>query len=154
MNLDEEYIHYQEGLTSLNRAWRTLCELEKTPSGSAIWSAAYRMAVVEYCKPFTKSWISKNEWCKLPLPDVPDESRLLHDRLLDLRNQVMAHSDLNILDAKICYDKTAEFPIPLISKNILGNFPSVTEIKSQVETVLDALYQQETKYEPLFKHDP
>lgn len=151
MNLDEEYIHFQESITSLNRAWRTLCELEKSQPGNAIWSAAYRMVVVEYCKPFTKSQVNKNERHKLPLPNIPDDSKLLHDRLLKLRHQVMAHCDLSPLDANVSYDKTDDFPMPLIVKNVLGNFPSITEIKNLVETVLDALYQKESQYELRFK---
>jgi hypothetical protein len=109
------------------------------------------MVIVEYCKPFTISQISKKERYKLPLPSVPNESKILHDRLLDLRNQFMAHSDLTALDAKVYYDKTAEYPIPLICKSKLGDLPSVTEIKNQVEIVLDALYQQESQYEFRFK---
>lgn len=66
----------------------------------------------------------------------------------------MAHSDINVLDANVSYDKTANFPIPLIVKNILDNFPSIIEIKNLVETVLDALYQQEAQYELRFQQRP
>lgn len=151
MNLDEEYIHFQESITSLNRAWRTLCELEKCEPGNAVWSAAYRMVVVECCKPFTKSQINDKERYKLPFPDVPDESKLQHEKLLMLRHQVMAHSDLSVLDASVSYDKTANFPVPLIAKNVLDGFPSVTEIKKLVEIVLDALYQEEHEYRLRFR---
>lgn len=154
MNLDEEYVHYQESITSLNRAWRTLCELESAPAGNAIWSAAYRMAIVEYCKPFTISQINKSERYKLPSPNLTDKFDKFHARLLELRNQVMAHSDLGALDAKVYYDQTAEFPVPLIVQNKMDNFPSVREIKNQVEAVLDALYQQETEYEKRFSQRP
>jgi hypothetical protein len=154
MNLSEEYIHFQESITSLNRAWRTLCELEKCKPGNAVWSAAYRMVVVEYCKPYTPSQINKIERHKLSLPNIPDESKLLHGRLLKLRHQVMAHSDLSVLDANVSYDKSADFPAPLIFKNVLDNFPNITEIKKLVETVLDALYQQEAQYELRFKQQP
>lgn len=154
MNLDEEYVHYQESITSLNRAWRTLCELEKAPSGNAIWSAAYRMLIVEYCKPFTVSQINESKRHKLPPPSLTDDCKKLHARLLDLRNQVMAHSDLTVLDTNVCYDQTAEFPVPLIVKNVLDNFPSVSEIKNQVEAVLDSLYQQEAQYELRFRQRP
>jgi hypothetical protein len=154
MNLDEEYIHFQESITSLNRAWRTLCELEACPPGNAIWSAAYRMVVVEYCKPFTNSQINKSERHKLSLPNIPDASKLLHHQLLNLRHQVMAHSDLNVLDAAVSYDETATFPVPLIVHSVIGNFPSIAEIKSLVEAVLDRLYQQEAKYVLRFKQRP
>lgn len=154
MNLDEEYVHFQESITSLNRAWRTLCELENAPSGNAIWSAAYRMVIVEYCKPFTISQINRSERHKLPLPSLTDDCNNFHARLLELRNQVMAHSDLSVLDAKVCYDQTTEFPVPIIAKNVLGNLPSVSEMKNQVEAVLDALYQQNSQYELRFKQRP
>ncbi len=154
MNLDEEYIHFQESITSLNRAWRTLCELERCPPGSAVWSAAYRMAIVEYCKPFTQSQINSSERHRLPNQNIPDTSNLLHDRLLKLRHQVMAHSDLSVLDANVSYDKTADFPIPLIVQNVADNFPSVTEIKDLVETVLDVLYKQEAQYQLRFEQQP
>lgn len=154
MTLDEEYIHYQESITSLNRAWRTLIELESLESGNAVWSAAYRMVIVEYCKPFTPSQINSKDRYRLPLPQIPDSSKILHERLLNLRHQVMAHSDINVLDASVSYDKTANVPIPLIVKNILDNFPSIIEIKNLVETVLDALYQQEAQYELRFQQRP
>ena len=154
MNLDEEYIHFQESITSLNRAWRTLCDLESHPSGNAIWSAAYRMAVVEYCKPFTKSQINKNERYKLTLPSVSSDLEQLHERLIVLRDKVMAHSDLSVLDAKVYYDKTAQYPVPLIVQNKLDSFPSVAVIKHLVETVLDALYAEEPEYENKYEQKP
>jgi hypothetical protein len=90
----------------------------------------------------------------LPLPNIPDESKLLHDRLLKLRHEVMAHSDLSALDANVSYDNTAYLSMPLIVKNVFEDFPSITDIKSLVETVLDALYQQEAQYELRFKQRP
>ena len=154
MTSDEEYIHYQESITSLNRAWRTLCELENFRAGNAIWSAAYRMVILEYCKPFTQSQINSSERYKLCLPNIPDKSKLLHEQLLKLRHQVMAHSDLHVLDASVSYDKTANFPVPLIVKNILDSLPGIIEIKDLVETVLDALYQQEAQFELRFQQKP
>ena len=147
MNLDEQTVHFQESITSLNRAWRTFCELEKAPLGNAIWSAAYRMMIVEYCKPFTSSQINESKRHKLPPQSLTDDGKILHTRLLDLRNQVMAHSDLTVLDVNVCYDQTAEFPVPLIVKNIMNNFPDVGERKKQVEAVLDFLYHKKTQYE-------
>jgi len=66
----------------------------------------------------------------------------------------MAHSDLSVLDAKVYYDKTAEYPVPLIVKNKLDSFPRVSVIKHLVETVLDALYAEEPKYENKYEQMP
>ncbi|WP_143056968.1 hypothetical protein [Nitrosomonas marina] len=75
MDIDKEYIHYQESITSLNRAWRTACELESTPPGSAIWSAAYRMVLIEYCKPFKNSFDEARKRYALSVPHFDAEKR-------------------------------------------------------------------------------
>lgn len=152
MKLDEEYAHFQESLTSLNRAWRTLCELETSPSDNAIWNAAYRMVIVEYSKPFTKSKINKRKVHSLPLPIISGDLEILHNRILSLRHQVMAHADLTVLDVNVSYDKHAAYPTPLVSKTILGGIPSVIEIKELIEVILDELYKQEDQYELRFKN--
>ncbi len=147
MNIDEKYIHYQESVTSLNRSWRTLCELETSKAGNAIWSAAYRMALVEYCKPFKTSYGKNKVKLKLPRPNLDHEELELHEKIVGLRDQVLAHSDLSVLDASVSYDKNASFPVPLIVSNVLGELPQVTDIRNLVELVLDELYSKQGKYE-------
>lgn len=154
MNIDEEYIHYQESITSLNRSWRTLCELETSKAGNAIWSAAYRMALVEYCKPFKTSYGKNKVKLKLPTPNLDKEELALHEKILDLRDQVLAHSDLSVLDASVSYDKNVSFPVPLIVSNILGELPKVADIRNLVELVLDGLYSKQGKYEQHYAEQP
>lgn len=150
MIIDTEYIHYQESITSLNRSWRTLCELEASESGNAIWSAAYRMALIEYCKPFKVSYGKNRERLSLATPDLDHDDLALHEKILSLRDQVLAHSDLSVLDASVCYDRNALFPVPLIVSNAFVELPEVTDIKNLVELVLDVLYSKQGEYEQLY----
>ena len=154
MSIDEEYIHYQESITSLNRSWRTLCELEESEAGSAIWSAAYRMALIEYCKPFKISYGKNKVKHKLPTPNLDQDELALHEKILNLRDQVLAHSDLSVLDASVSYDKNASFPVPLIASNVLDELPQVTDIRNLVELILDGLYSMQEKYENHYAEQP
>jgi len=154
MNLDEEYTHYQESITSLNRAWRTACELERATPGNAIWSAAYRMVIVEYCKPFKKSKINKKDCHKLKTPNLSSTDEALHEQLANLRDKVMAHSDIDALDASVSYDKTAKYPVPIIVKNSLNGLPNISKIRILIEHVLDKLYEKEGDYHAQFKKMP
>ncbi len=154
MNTDEEYIHYQESITCLNRSWRTLCELEISNARNALWSAAYRMALVEYCKPFKVSYGKNNVKLKLPTPNLDQAELALHEKILALRDQVLAHSDLSVLDARVSYDKNASFPVPVIVVNILGELPQVTDIRNLVEQVLDGLYSKQEEYNQHYSEQP
>ena len=154
MSMDEEYVHYQEAITSLNRSWRTLCELETHKSGGAIWSAAYRMALIEYCKPFKISYGTNKVKHKLTSPKLDQEKLILHKHILDLRDQVLAHSDITVLDAKVSYDNNAVFPVTLIISNRLGDLPKVTDIRNLVEAVLDELYLEQEKYNKQYANKP
>lgn len=144
--MEETYIYYQESVTGLNRAWRTICELETTSPGSAIWAAAYRMALIEYCKPFKRSkGISKHPLILKKRPPLPDAMVKLHEQVIDLRDTFLAHSDINRLDPKIHYENLA---LPLIVKNTDPNMPSVKDMRMLIEHVLDYLYENESQFVP------
>ncbi|SEN63784.1 hypothetical protein [Nitrosomonas marina] len=146
MDIDKEYIHYQESITSLTRAWRTACELENTPPGSAIWSAAYRMVLIEYCKPFKYSFDEVKKRYKLPAPRFDEEKKILHEKIENLRDQVLAHCDISVLEAKVYYNPEAKFPVPLICQNNLTGLPNITEIRELIEYVLDEIYPEQERY--------
>ena len=148
--MNEEYVHYQESLTSLNRAWQTICELESIEPKGAIWSAAYRMTLIEYCKPFKNSNANSKK-LKIDGLIFDEEKDKLHKKILYLRDKVLAHSDIDILEAKIYYDKNAVHPIPLISTNIEPNMPKLSEIRKLIEFVLDELYKKQENYNSFFK---
>ena len=143
--MEDRFIHYQESITCLNRAWITICELEEIEPGSQVWAAAYRMTIIEYCKPFKKSHGKDKNTYSLPLPEFSQKMQELHETLISLRDTVLAHSDLGPIDAKIVYGYKHE---PLLIKNTLPKFPSPAEIKKIIEFVLDDLYRKKTEYAP------
>ena len=143
--MEERFIHYQESITSLNRAWRTICELEGIKPGTQVWAAAYRMTIIEYCKPFKKSHGKDKNNHSLPVPEFGQGMQELHDTLISLRDTVLAHSDLGPIDAKVVYGDDHE---PFIIKNTLPKFPSPSDIKEIIEFVLDDLYGKESEYAP------
>lgn len=143
--MEDRFIHYKESITCLNRAWRTICELGEIEPGSQVWAAAYRMTIIEYCKPFKMSHGKGKDTYSLPLPEFRQKMQELHETLISLRDTVLAHSDLRPIDAKIVYGEEHE---PLLIKNTLPKFPKPDEIKEIVEFVLDDLYGKEADYAP------
>lgn len=133
--MDETYIHRQESIGCLNRAWRTVCELEKTESGSAMWSAAYRMSIIEYCKPFNCSYGTDKKKHFLLEPKILPSLLGLHRELIILRNQRLAHSDINVLNASVY--KSGD--ITTIIKDNFTSWPPVSKIRELIEAVLDQL---------------
>lgn len=143
--MEEQFIHYQESITSLNRAWRTVCELEKTDSGTAIWAAAYRMALVGYCKPFKRSNGITQKSLRLNVPELSVELNEVHNQVTGLRDKLLAHSDLSSLDPEVYY--SAEGTANII-KNCSPAMPSLNELRTLVESVLDYFYKKESEYAP------
>lgn len=152
MRDDEAFIHFQECLTDLNAAWRILEELQQAQVPPVLWTASYHMALIEYAKPFRMSRGANNRRHVLPAPALPDAGLQLHARLLDLRDTVLAHSDLSVKDAKVYVGEIACQPLPFIISNTEPAFPSVAVVKPHVERVLDALYAQLPIYEQQYKN--
>ncbi len=148
--MDEKFIHYKNSITSLNQSWVILCELEANESESVISWAAYRMALIEYCKPFKSSYDINQKRQILPAPKLDKEKMALHTKILHLRDKALVHSDHSVLDAKVSYDKSAKFPVPMICLNILDDLPKVSDIRNLVEIVLDELYLEQATYDQYY----
>jgi hypothetical protein len=148
--MDEIYIHYQESIDSLNQAWRIVCELESVKPNGIIWNAAYRMALIEYCKPFKSSQGIIQKHHKVEIPPFDEEKQKLHENIIQLRDQILAHSDISILNATVSYDKNSEYPFPLVCKNTIPNMPNLLDIRNLIEFVLDELYKKQNIYNKKF----
>src|SRR5437588_4295695 len=99
---EERYVHFVECIQSLNTAWRILGELAKVEPG-VVRGAAYRMALVEYAKPYKASFgihsRGAQPYMLTPLPQLASEDLTLHALILQLRDQLLAHSDLTLKEA-------------------------------------------------------
>ena len=111
------------------------------------------MAIVEYAKPFRKSHGVNGRRLSIVIPPLPDAKAKLHDRLLSLRDQALAHSDLSIKEAKVYVDAISGQPFPLIMSNADPSLPSPAAVRALVESVLDALYARIPDFNEMFR-DP
>lgn len=145
---EEQFVYFQECLNSLHSAWVILDSLTDTDANNVVVSAAYRMAIIEYAKPFTKTFGSHTSHY---LPNYHNiefttEQKLLHKHLLKLRKKVLAHSDIPVLDPKVFYDELAGQPFPLIIKNSGLALPNRNQIKDLIDSVIKQLAPLITEY--------
>ncbi|WP_090634632.1 hypothetical protein [Nitrosomonas marina] len=70
----------------------------------------------------------------------------MHKKIEDLRDQVLAHCDISVLEAEVFYKPEAKFPEPLIIQNKLTDLPNITKIRELIEYVLNEIYQEQERY--------
>jgi len=138
---EEEYVHYVECIDSLNRAWRILQELRAIEPKSGLHAMAFSFALIEYAKPYCRSdgtlKKGKNAY-KLPPPDLPAEYLNLHQQILDLRDQVLAHSDLTLKEAKVYIPP---YPgRPTVASNRPPSLPDGEAVVALIERTLEKMY--------------
>jgi hypothetical protein len=141
---EEHYVHFAECVESLTSSWRILKELESVAPG-VIRAAAYRMALVEYAKPYKVSRGTHKRGRQgyvLPTPNLPPEDIALHTQILGLRDQVLAHSDLTLKDARVHASRVQGHPFVAIGSNQLPSFPNTPAVTALIERSLDLMYLQ------------
>ena len=139
---EEHYVHFAECIESLNSAWRILKELDSVAPG-VVRAAAYRMALVEYAKPYKVSFGTHKrgrDGYVLPAPKLPPPDLALHKQILDLRDQVLAHSDLTLKDARVYASRVHGQPLIAIGSSRVSSFPNTAEVIALIERSLDLMY--------------
>jgi hypothetical protein len=149
---EEEYVHYVECIDSLNRAWWILQELRTTQPKNAITAAAFRLALVEYAKPYKGSdGIHRNRKKRnsyiLPTPCLSAEDLALHKQILDLRDQVLAHSDLTLKEAVVYLSRYGGQLSVGIASNSPLPLPDIDRVIGLTERTLDIMYVERTRRE-------
>lgn len=134
----EDFVHYVECIESLNRAWSILQDLGTVEKPSALHAAAFRFALIQYASPYTRSDGTHGSR-KLPAPQLSPDLLALHQKILDLRGKVLAHSDLTIKQAQLYLHSYAGKPNYLIASNYAEAFPSREAIITLIERTLDQM---------------
>ncbi|RFC33011.1 MAG: hypothetical protein DID91_2727703147 [Candidatus Nitrotoga sp. MKT] len=140
---EEKFVHFVSCITWLNNAWRLLHTIHTQPKNPLI-EPAFRFALVEYCKPYKLSRGINKEF-KLNTSFISKERLPLHERIISSRDQIHAHSDLTIMDAKLYVNKFMEQRYTLISQNtihVIEELSNLQEIIALIETTLDNMYVQ------------
>jgi hypothetical protein len=140
---EEEFVHYTECCQSLNNAWNTLKELQGLEKLTGyIPRSAYYYALVEYAKPHNNSFGIAKSGHKLrnPPSQLNSTELELHGQIMQLRNQVLAHSDLTVSGAKLIIFFYGGKPQALIGQNYLPQLPDINAVVSLIERTLDNMY--------------
>lgn len=140
MTLDEEdFIHYVECINSLNQAWNILQELGSVEKRSVTHAAAFRFALVQYSTAYTRS-DGAHRRRKLAEPQLPPELIELHQQILALRDQVLAHTDLTVKQAKLHLHSFGGRPYHIIAQTSVDELPSREAVVTLIERTLDLMY--------------
>lgn len=114
---EERFVHFVSCITWLNNAWRLLGTIHTQPK-NPLRGPAFRFALVEYCKPYKLSH-GINKKFKLDTLLIPQEYLQLHERIISSRDQIHAHVDLTIMDAKLHVHEFMGQRYTLIPQNII-----------------------------------
>lgn len=145
---EEEFVHFVSSIDWLNNAWRLL-NIIRTQAENPLIGAAFRFALIEYCKPY-KSSHGTNRNFKLGTSYIPEELRQLHNRIISSRDQIHAHSDLTIMDAKLHVHEFLGQRYTLIPQNKIDGteeLSNLQEIIGLIEATLDNMYAQAKAFE-------
>jgi len=147
---EERYVHFVECIQSLNTAWRILGELTTVEPG-VVRGAAYRMALVEYAKPYKASFGVHSRGARpyvlTPPSQLSSEDLALHARILQLRDQLLAHSDLTLKEAAVYASRVHDKPLVSIAYSYPPSFPDVAEVIGLIERTLDQMYIELAQHE-------
>ncbi len=140
---EEQFVHFVSCITWLNNAWQLLNMIHEQPENSLV-GPAFRFSLVEYCKPYKLS-CGINKKFKLDTSLIPKERLPLHGLIISSRDQIHAHSDLTVMDAKLYVHEFMEQRYTLISQNMIHGtkeLPDIREIVALIEATLDNMYTQ------------
>ena len=137
----EKYVHFVECMNSLSSALEILEQI-KTAAPGIVRVAAYRYALIEYAKPYKKSFGSdagKERRYDLARPKLAAEDLVLHQQILNLRDQVLAHSDLTLKEAVVYAGREADTPLVSIGSKRAPSLPDWTAVIGLIGRTLDLM---------------
>jgi len=153
---EEQFVHFVSSTDILNKARRILREIKRHKDHPLV-SPAFQFAIVEYSKPYMVSYSAElNEKGKpkhkFSLDDkfIPANFLELHERLLKARNQIHAHDDLSVKEAKLYVTKGAQGKVvgAIQNKTICTEeLNRIDEIIELVEKTLDNMYVEVKRLE-------
>ena len=152
MTSDEErYVHFVQCTDDLNEAWSILQEIRRAPD-APFAGAAFRYALIAYARSYKTSRGESQRNHKLDTSFVPPEHLKLHRRILDSRDQILAHSDLTVREARVHVAATSSGKLVGVVQNLLRGTEDLAHLDSVVdliENTLDGMYRRVRELEQL-----
>lgn len=140
MNLqEEEYIYFVSTIRNLNEAWRILNAIKDSKENS-LSRYAFKYALIEYSKPYkTSKGVIKQKY-HLDTLHIPKQFLDIHKRIIDARDQIHAHADLTVMEAKLHIFNFQNNYYTMILENDIDDIEemkNIDEIISLIEGTLD-----------------
>lgn len=148
---EEQYIHFASSVENLNNAWMILKNIKRRKKNSLI-GAAFQFALIEYSKPYTNSRGTFLKNYKLDEAFIPQTHLELHKRILTSRNQILAHADITVKEAKLHVAKIQSGKFVGIVQNVIFGTEELSNIDSVIELIeqtLKKMYVEEKRLESL-----
>lgn len=147
---EEEYAHFTSCIEELNSAWRILQDIKKSKDEVLI-GYAFRYALIQYAKPYKQSFGKEKRKHQLESKFVPKEHSEMHKKILDVRDTILAHSDLTVKDIKVCVGSINNEKYVSTPQNIIYgiNVNAIDGIIDLIERTLDSMYNEEKRLEKL-----
>jgi len=142
---EEGFIHFVICILALNNAWRIFTTLLEE-SGNRLFASSFRYALIEYSKPYRESRGEVKKKRRLDVSYIPQKMLPLHKRIIDARDQIHAHTDLNVLDAKLSVHKESGNQYAQICKNNINGLEEIANLKEillLIEGTLNNMYEKE-----------
>ena len=118
-----------------------MLQVIKGQENNPLVAPAFRFALIEYCKPYKWSrGVNRN--FKLDTSFIPKSLLPLHERIVNSRDQVHAHSDLTIMEAKLHVYELMGQRSTLIAENVVTGveeLPHLAKIIGLIEATLDKM---------------
>jgi len=143
---EEEFVHFVSCIQWLNNCW-CLLQLIKDQKNNPLVGSSFRFALIEYSKPYTKSY-GKHKPHILDNSYVPVDFKALHETILISRKKIHAHFDLGLLEAKLYFHEIqGQRFYGIVQNQITGleELPKINEIIKLVEGTLENMYEKENK---------
>jgi hypothetical protein len=127
----------------------------KEEKGNPLAGFAFQFALIEYSKPYKDANSARlNEKGKPPhkhrlgIEFIPQKYLMLHRRILNARDKIHAHLDLDIRDAKVYVQSTERGRNIIRSQNIINvteEMKNIDDIINLTEETLDAMHEEARK---------
>ncbi len=133
MSNSDSFLHAQNCLGDLDDARNVLRAVRDSDDG-LVREAAFKYAVIAYCRAYTTSQGKEGaRRRKLEESYIPDVFRELHQELLRCRNKLYAHSDRDILDAKVSVHEYRGKKVPVRIQNVVNPLALMSRIDEIIE---------------------
>ena len=152
---EEKYLHFVSCIDDLNNAWRLLQEIKKC-GGNSLVDVAFQFALIQYSKSYKCAYGSvlnskgKPTSYKLDESHIPINYAELHSRIISGRDQIHAHSDLTVREAKLYISDTSDGKIVTKIQNKICETEELSNIDSLIDLIehsLDSMYKKAKQLE-------